>query len=125
MNDILILVEEIKNQPLYPIDLLLFAHKQEIVMEVVKVSFQEVTVTLILSQLTDVPLELFWFAHPFETASWTALAHCPTIKIICIQVLKVMTLFPRIELFIHVLIVPLHVLMICLGNATSCASLKH
>ena len=131
VDGILLLVEEIGNQLFYPIYLPFFAHKWKVVMEIVKVlgirhtDCQEVTFIKVPCQLTDVALKLIWFAQPFEPTSWMALAHRPTIKIICIQVLKVMTLFPSIKPFIHVLIVRPHIGMNCLRNATLCVSLKH
>ena len=128
LNHILFLVERIRNQLLDPIDILLLPHKWEIIMEVVQVAvvryvnLQEVALTPILSQLTDVPLELFWFAHPSEPTSWEALAHHSTVQIICIQVLKVKTLFPRIKSIAHVLVVcPCILMMNGLSNAALCS----
>ena len=89
------------------------------------VNFQKVTFVWVLYQLTYVTLKLIWVAAPFIPTSQKVLAHGPTVKIVSIQLLKVMTLLNRIELFIHILIVRLHVSTKCLSNTALCASLKH
>ena len=84
---------------------------------VTDVNLQEIALTLILSQLTDA--KLFQVFHPSKPASWKALAHCPTIQVICIQVHKVTTLFFRVKPIAHVLVVCLHISMNGLSDATS------
>ena len=132
VNDILFLMEEIGDQLLSPMDLHLFAHEWKVVMEVMNVAMircinlhqhQEVALTLILNQLADV--KLFQVFHPSKPASLKALAHHPTIWVVCIQVLKVLTLLLGIKPIAQVLVVCLCILMKSLSDAASSTSLKH
>ena len=131
VNDVLLLVEQIGNQLLDPIDLPLLTHEWEIIVQVMQVirvrhiTLQELILPSFLSQLTDAALKLVSVLHPFKPASWEVLANCPTIQVICIQVMKVSTLFPRIKPITHVLVVCLPILMNCLSDATSSTSPKH
>ena len=90
-----------------------------------KRSIQKVTLPSLLSELTDVAFKLIWVLHRFESASRRFLNHGPSIMIIGIQVLKVMTFFPRIEPVTHVLIVHPRVPINYMSDATSSTSLKH
>ena len=113
VNDILLLVLQIWNQLLDSIDLPPLTHEWEIIAQVVEiigvrnVNLQKVTINCFLSQLTDVALKVLWVLHPFKPASWEVLTHRPTIQVICIQVLKVTTLFPRIQPVTHLFVVQL------------------
>ena len=89
------------------------------------VNLQEVTFPSFHSQHTDVALKLAWILHPFELASGEVLAHCLTIHVIRMQILKVMTLFVRTEPITHALIVHLRISMNCLSDASSSTSLEH
>ena len=76
MNHILFFVKQVGNQLLDPINLHLFTHEWKVAMEVMKVirvrhiHLQEVALSLLLSQLTEAPLELFQSFHPFEPTGW-------------------------------------------------------
>ena len=71
-------------------------------------------------------LELFQIFIASEPTSGEALAYHPIVEVVCIQVLKVMTLFLRIKPIIDVFVVCLCILMNDLMNdATSSASLEH
>ena len=108
----------------------LLAHEWDIIVLAVKVlrirhiNLPEVALTNLLSHLGNAALKLIWVVHPFESTSWKWLAHHSAIQVIRIQVLKVMTLFPRIKSIAHVLVVCLSISMNCLSNAASCVSLK-
>ena len=129
MNDILLLVIQIRNQLLESIDLLSLTHEWEIIVQVVqfvgvrKVNLEEVTLPSFLSQLTNAALNLIWILYPSEPAGQEVSTHDPVIQVIRIQVLK--TFFPRIEPIAHVLVACLHVSMNCLSDTTLRTLLKH
>ena len=100
-------------------------------MEIVKgvrvkhVSLQEVTPTLLLGQLTDFTLNPFWVFNPLKPTGGKEPAHCPTVQVVGIQVLKVATLLSRIKPIIHVLVVRTCVSMNGISDTASCTSLEH
>ena len=119
LHHILLVVEQTGNQLLDPIDFDLLTHEWNIVVQVVEVAMvrhEEVILTLFLSQLTDLVLKLIWVLHPFEPTSQEVLAHCPTIQVIGIRVLKVMTLLSGVKPIAHVLVACLHIPMNCLSD---------
>ena len=89
------------------------------------INLQEVTLPSFLNQFANVVLKLLWVLHPFQPTSQEVLTHHSTILILGIQVLKVMSLFARIEPFTHILLVCLHISMNCLSGATSSTLFKH
>ena len=133
VNHILLLVVQIQNQLSDSTDLHLLALEQGIVVQVVQVIgvtnlyLQEVTLPSFLSQLNDVVLKLVWVLYSFEPTSWEweVSTHHLTIQVICIQVLKVTTLFSTIKPIAYVLVACLHISMNCLSDATWSTSLKH
>ena len=76
MNDILLVVVQVRNQLLDSIDLLLLAHEQEIIVQVVQivgvrnVNLQEVPLPSFLGEFANVSLKLIWILHPFESLKY-------------------------------------------------------